>query len=114
MPIKDQTQLGHAKSMRTDQTAPEKRLWSHLRGKRLSGVKFTRQVLIGPYIADFAARAAKLVIEVDGATHGHQVAYDESRTAFLEGEGWCVLRFTNAEVLHNMEGVLAVIMEKLA
>jgi very-short-patch-repair endonuclease len=114
MPIKDQTQLGHAKSMRTEQTAPERLLWDQLRGKRLSDVKFTRQVLIGPYIADFAARADKLVIEVDGDTHGHQVSYDESRTAYLESEGWRVLRFTNADVLHNLEGVLTVITKALA
>ncbi len=113
MPKKDEIQLGHAKAMRTNQTDPEQRLWHHLRGKRLNGTKFTRQVLIGPYIVDFAARLEGLVIELDGDTHGHQLDYDQSRTAFLESQGFRVLRFTNNEARDNIEGVLTVIVQQL-
>ena len=113
MPKKDEIQLGHAKAMRTNQTEPEQRLWHHLRGKRLNGTKFTRQVLIGPYIVDFAARLQGLAIELDGDTHGHQLEYDRARTAYLESQGFRVLRFTNSELRDNLEGVLTVIVEQL-
>jgi very-short-patch-repair endonuclease len=113
MPKKDEIQLSRAKTMRTNPTDAEQRLWHHLRGKRLNGIKFTRQVLIGPYIVDFAARLQKLVIELDGDTHGHQVDYDRKRTAFLEGQGFHVLRFTNGELRDNLEGVLTVIAQQL-
>ena len=112
MPKKDEIQLGHAKAMRTNPTGAEQRLWHHLRGKRLNGVKFTRQVLIGPYIVDFAARLQGLVIELDGDTHGHQLEYDRARTVFLESQGFRVLRFTNSELRDNLEGVLTVIVEQ--
>jgi very-short-patch-repair endonuclease len=54
-----------------------------------------------------------LVIEVDGDTHGHQLDYDQARTAFLESQGFRVLRFTNSELRDNLEGVLTVIVEQL-
>lgn len=113
MPAKDKIQLSRAKAMRTEQTPPEQELWYQLRAKRLNGVKFSRQVLVGPYIVDFAARTEHLVIELDGDSHGHQVAYDERRTLFLENQGYRVIRFTNAEVLGNMEGVLQMIVAAL-
>ena len=112
MPKKDEVQLGYAKSMRTNPTDAEQRLWHRLRGKRLRDVKFTRQVLIGPYIVDFAARLQGLVIELDGDTHGHQLEYDHARTAFLNSQGFRVLRFTNTELRDNLEGILAVIAEQ--
>ena len=62
-------QRSHARSLRRDDTSTEQRLWTALRYRRLNGVKFVRQLPIGPYIADFACRAAKLIVEVDGATH---------------------------------------------
>jgi very-short-patch-repair endonuclease len=113
MPKKDEIQLSYAKTMRTNQTDAEQRLWHHLRGKRLNGTKFTRQVLIGPYIVDFAARLQGLVIELDGDSHGHQLEYDRMRTAFLESQGFHVLRFTNTELRDNLEGVLTVIVQQL-
>jgi very-short-patch-repair endonuclease len=113
MPKKDEIQLSHARAMRTNQTDPEQRLWHRLRGKRLNGIKFTRQVLIGPYIVDFAARLHGLVIELDGDTHGHQLDYDRVRTGFLESQGFHVLRFTNTELRDNLEGVLTVIIQQL-
>lgn len=95
--------------MRSEMTPPEAKLWHYLRARRFHGVKFSRQVLVGPYIADFAAREAKLVIELDGDSHGTQLAYDERRTGLIENEGYKVIRFTSRDVLTNLEGVLEMI-----
>src|SRR3546814_12176120 len=95
--------------MRSTQTPAERRLWSILRAGRLNGVKFTRQVLIGNFIVDFASRSERLAIEVDGDTHATQVDYDLRRTAWLEAAGYHVLRFTNAEVMENLAGVATMI-----
>ena len=94
-------------------TASEARLWYHLRAKRFSGAKFRRQTVIGPFIADFTCRAAMLVIEIDGDTHGSTAEYDAERTAYLEQQGWSVLRFTNTDVMHNLEAVLSSIGQRL-
>src|SRR3546814_7635884 len=95
--------------MRSTLTPAERRLWSSLRAGRLNGVKCTRQVLIGNFIVDFASRSERLAIEVDGDTHATQVDYDLRRTAWLEAAGYHVLRFTNAEVMENLEGVATMI-----
>jgi very-short-patch-repair endonuclease len=112
--VRDQELLKHAKRLRTEQTPTEQKLWHLLRAKRFGGAKFRRQVVIGRYIADFACRSPRmLIVEVDGDTHGSQIAYDEQRTAFLESMGYHVLRFTNFEVGTNMEGVLTTIARAL-
>ena len=111
MPRVDEQLLGRAKQMRTEMTAPEARPWYQLRAGRSGGVKFVRQSVRPPFIADFIARSRKLIIEIDGDTHGSGEAYDQTRTSKLEREGHRVLRFTNAEVMGNMEGVLQVITE---
>lgn len=80
----DPVLLDRARRMRSEMTEPERRLWMALRERRLVGMKFARQVVIGPYIADFCARAHKLVVEVDGDTHCDQ-ARDERRTQWMEG-----------------------------
>lgn len=72
-----------------------------------------RCVFIAPYIVDFASKVAKLVIEIDGDTHSDDSRYDADRTKFLESLGYRVIRFTNYEVLTNMEGVLTAIAEAL-
>src|SRR5882757_9849936 len=99
--------------MRSEQTHPEGRLWSHLRGKRLNGIKFARQVVIGPFIADFVARSHNLIIEVDGDTHGGNEERDARRTAWLEEQGYRVIRFTNLDVEGNIDGVLETIVAAL-
>lgn len=68
---------------------------------------------IGPYIADFAARSKKLIVEVDGGQHDERAAYDEARTRYLEAQGWRVIRFWNNDVLGNLEGVVATIERTL-
>jgi very-short-patch-repair endonuclease len=97
--------------MRTEMTQPERELWVALRAKRFEGIKFTRQV--GPYIADFICRSRKLVVEVDGDTHA-DAKRDERRTTYLNGQGYPVVRFTNSDVMTNLEGVLAVLSDSLA
>jgi len=99
--------------MRSDMTQPERELWTALRAHRFGGIKFNRQVVVGPFILDFAARSLKLAIEVDGDTHAGNEARDERRTAWLEDQGYHVIRFSNADVMHNLEGVLLVIEEAL-
>ena len=108
--MRNQKLIGRAKQMRREATPPERKLWVHLRADQLQGAKFRRQVVIGPYIADFACRApVMLVVELDGDTHGMQEAYDAERTRFLESKGYRVLRFSNRDVMQDIEGVLATI-----
>ncbi len=102
-----------ARRMRREMTEPETRLWLALRGRRLQGVKFSRQVAIGPYIADFCARSQRLVIEVDGDTHVDQ-AHDAQRAAALGRMGYRVIRFTNGDVTTNVDGVLQTVAVALA
>ena len=98
-----------AKDLRRNLTEPERRLWYRLRANRL-GVKFQRQVVLAPYIADFVARAERLVIELDGDTHGDNEAYDAARTRALQARGYRVIRFTNADVMTNLDGALRAIL----
>ena len=104
--MRNQTSLAYAKRLRTEQTPVEAKLWAALRGKRFAGLKFRRQTVVGPYIVDFMCRAAMLAIEIDGDSHGVTVEADAQRTAFIETFGWRVIRFTNADVMGNLEGVL--------
>ncbi len=83
-------------------------LRGYLRDRRLAGFKFRQQVPIPPYIADFACLSHRLVVEVDGATHGdaHEVEYDGHRTHFLQTKGFAVHRVSNVDVLTNLSNVL--------
>jgi len=101
-----------AAAMRAAPTTTEALLWEQLRGKRL-GVVFRRQVVIGRYIADFAAPSARLVVEVDGGYHRECVAADARRDRVLERLGWRVLRVSAAEVLAGAETVAAQVAEAL-
>jgi very-short-patch-repair endonuclease len=93
----------------------EGRLWQQLRSNQLGGHKFVRQHPVGPYVADFACRSMRLIVEVDGATHSteDELVHDARRTAFLETQGYRVLRIDNDEVLHGMDEVLVLILEAL-
>jgi very-short-patch-repair endonuclease len=102
-----------ARDLRKQLTDAERRLWYLLRRKQLEGFRFRRQAPVGKYIADFACFAERLIIEVDGGLHVDTQAYDETRTAWLESEGFRVLRFWNNDVLGNQEGVLERILEAL-
>ena len=109
------SEVRRARGLRREQTEAERRLWRKLRDRRLGGFKFVRQEPIGPFVADFVCRERALILEVDGATHStdKEVASDARRTAFLEREGYRVLRATNAGVYENLDGVLETILAAL-
>ena len=92
-------------------TGAEATLWRRLRSGQLGGTKFRRQVPIDGFIADFCARNPKLVIEVDGGQHAEAAVQDAARTRVLAVHGYTVLRFWNADVLTNIEGVLTTIAQ---
>ncbi|WP_323126188.1 endonuclease domain-containing protein [Stakelama tenebrarum] len=100
-----------ARELRNASTEAERYVWRRVSRFR---PKFTRQLVVGPYILDLACREAKLAVEFDGSQHLDAADYDAARTAFLEREGWTVIRFWNAEVADNPDGVAAEILAKAA
>jgi len=105
-----------AKSLRQTPTPAERRMWRLLFPLRTNGFHFRKQAPIGPYIADFACHHARLIIDVDGDTHGTEVGlhHDARRDAFLTAEGYKVLHFGNRDVMRNPEGVLVAVMHNMA
>jgi very-short-patch-repair endonuclease len=99
-----------ARSLRRTQTEPEQRLWKALRNRQLANLKFRRQAPIGAYVADFLCVDVMLIVEVDGDTHASTQAQDARRTAYLESEGFRVIRYSNTEIVANIDGVLADIL----
>ncbi len=85
-------------------------MWRIVRDRRLGGHKFCRQFIIGPYIVDFACRSAKVVIELDGSIHETTVEYDLRRKAFLEGQGYLVLRFGTEISVSEFEELPGIIL----
>jgi very-short-patch-repair endonuclease len=100
-----------ARRLRANATTAEDLLWRHLRRFEVKGSHFRRQVVIGPYVADFACMASRLIIEVDGSQHGNDGnrSRDEVRTRWLEAEGYRVMRFWNNDVTNRTEAVLGAI-----
>jgi very-short-patch-repair endonuclease len=103
-----------ARRLRAKATETEILLWKRLRSIETEGTHFRRQVPIGPYVADFACMAARLVIELDGSQHNTDAIRlrDQIRTRWLESEGYRVLRFWNND-LQNMDGVLETVYAAL-
>ncbi|MBQ9284964.1 MAG: endonuclease domain-containing protein [Bacteroidaceae bacterium] len=95
-------------------TQAESILWEYLKEKQL-GVTFRRQQVVGKYIADFVCLSRGIVIEVDGGYHQlpEQQTSDAERTEWLESQGLNVLRFTNDQVIGDMENVINQIKESL-
>src|SRR3954453_23947136 len=104
--------LQRARAMRREAPLAEQKLWQHLRGRRLGGVKVRRQDPVPPFIADFVGAELKLVVEVDGEGHEAQPDYDARRTHRLERDGFTVLRFGNADAIWNTDGVLKEILRE--
>ncbi len=96
--------------MRREPTDAEARLWWFL-CRDMTGFRFRRQETIGPYIVDFACRPRRLIVEIDGATHdSDEVAErDRIRSAWLQGRGWNVVRFTDDEVADDIDAVMDTI-----
>jgi leucyl-tRNA synthetase len=108
------TLLNHAKEMRANPTPAEAVLWEKLKGKKL-GVKFRRQHPIDNYIVDFVCLSKKIIIEVDGEIHQFQKEADEQRALKLaEKLGYVILRFSNEEVLKNIDSVIDEIKNSLS
>ena len=102
----------NAHELRASMTDAEKALWERLRKNQL-GVRFKPQHPVGCYIADFYAHAAKLVIEIDGNIHDEQKEYDADRTSVMEEFGLKIIRFSNDEVLNNIDDVIQRINENI-
>ena len=102
-----------ARKLRKHPTDAERLLWRHLRLRQLGGYKFRRQQPLGPYIIDFVCLEQRLCVEVDGGQHAEQAEGDAQRTAWLEAEGFRVLRFWNTEVLQETVAVKEVIRAAL-
>jgi very-short-patch-repair endonuclease len=99
--------------MRKEPTVAERVLWEALRRRGIGGLRFRRQRVIGPYIVDFCCLEERLIVEADGSHHQEpeMAAYDEARTQFLDAHGFRVLRFSNEQVLRNLQEVVQVILE---
>ena len=102
-----------AKTLRHRMTDSERQLWTQFRAHRLAPWKFKRQQPLGPYIVDFVCSQTHLIIEVDGGQHLDSEP-DRIRGAWLEGQGFRVLRFWNNEVLKETPAVLEKILEVLS
>ena len=105
--------VSRAKALRKRQTDAEAVLWKHLRDRRLGDHKFRRQQPLGPYIVDFVCFEKRLIVELDGGQHNQRSAADADRDAWLESQGYQVLRFWNNEVFRQAEAVKEVIAEAL-
>ena len=107
----NEIQRDRAKRLRCAMTRAETLLWRHLKANRLSGLGFRRQTPMGNYIADFVAHSCRLIVEVDGESHDFEerVRQDARRDEWFASRGYRVLRFTNDDVMKNLEGVVIAI-----
>src|SRR3984893_2174969 len=111
--VVSERQRGRAKQLRKTMTRAETLLWRYLKANRIDGLSFRRQVPMRNYIADFVCHSVKLIVELDGESHDFEERQkaDQSRDAFFVSEGFQVLRFTNEQVMANLEGVVEVIRQ---
>ena len=105
--------IERARKLRKEQTSAERLLWSALRNFSFAGLKFRRQHPVSFYVADFCCIQKKIIIELDGDSHDFSEQKDKERTEALNKEGYQVIRFSNADVLDNLEGVLMTIARTL-
>ena len=104
-----------ARNLRTNMTDAEQLIWSKIRRKQIGGVQFYRQKNIGHYIVDFYCPKGKLIVEIDGGQHyeNEGIKKDQERDRYLQGLGLTVLRFSDLDVLKNIDGVVERIQEYL-
>lgn len=100
-----------ARALRRSSTDAEAHLWSRLRNRQFHDLKFRRQVPLGRYIVDFYCHELRLIVEVDGGQHSEEV--DQTRSQWLESEGYRVERFWNHEVIGNIDGVLVELERRI-
>jgi very-short-patch-repair endonuclease len=102
--------IQNARELRKSLTGAEQRLWYVLRNRQSGVIKFRRQHPIGKYIVDFYCPQSRLIIEVDGDSHGDSQEYDRQRTEWLKSQGYQVIRFSNREVKEHFDTVIAEIL----
>lgn len=100
-----------SRALRQNSTDAERKLWSILRSRQLNGVNFRKQVEIDGYVVDFLCAEQRLIVEVDGGQQSPE--RDARRTAYLESQGFRLIRFWNTDVLQNLDGVWTMIEEAL-
>jgi len=105
-----QSRLKFARALRNNPTPAEETLWHAPSRVR---PRFTRQLRLGPFVADFACRRARLIVEVDGSRHADSLT-DEARSAALEADGWRVIRFWNSDIMGHRDGVVEAIVAAVA
>ena len=111
--IQQKSKSQFAKTLRKNQTEAEKKLWFYLRDRRFLGLKFRRQHIVDPYIADFCCIDMRLIIELDGSQHFLNDKQDNKRTQYLNQKGYRVLRFWDHDVLKDENAVLNAIKNYL-
>ncbi|WP_041320341.1 endonuclease domain-containing protein [Hyphomicrobium denitrificans] len=104
-----------ARSLRKNRTGAERELWSRFRELKQAGFKFRQQAPIDRFIVDFVCFAKRLIVEVDGATHGteSETLQDSDRQQYLVQQGFRVVRFLNDDVFRNVDGVMDTIIQEL-
>ena len=105
--------MTRARELRVHATDAEQLVWRRLRNRGLAGLKFRRQVPVDRYTVDFLCKSARIIVEVDGGQHASMTERDARREALLKDSGYMVLRFWNNDVLGNIEGVLATILDSV-
>jgi BirA family biotin operon repressor/biotin-[acetyl-CoA-carboxylase] ligase len=101
-----------ARNLRRQMTDAERLPWSHLRSRQI-GAKFVRQFPIGPFIADFASRSLRIIIEINGGQHAIHTERDEAQTKVIEAYGYRVIRFWNNDIIDNIESAPAAILDEI-
>ena len=105
--------IPYAKKLRKAGVLSEVLLWQELKGRKLCGLDFDRQRIIGNYIVDFYCPLCRVVIEIDGSSHDTKVEYDEERDRYLKNLGLKVIHLYDLEVKTNMGGVLQYLEKEL-
>lgn len=106
IPPYDKELKQNARKNRKEMNKPEATMWYNiLRQKKMCGYRFLRQKPIGNYIVDFYCAKLKLIIEIDGESHGDQVEYDRKRESYLIESGFAVIHYSNYDVMSNLEGI---------
>jgi very-short-patch-repair endonuclease len=107
-------QRSRAKQLRQKMTRAETLLWRYLKAHHVDGLAFRRQVPMRGFIADFICHSARLVVEVDGHSHDFESRRrgDRKRDEWFASQNYSLLRFTDEQVLKNLEGVITVIRDR--
>lgn len=99
---------------RSNPTSAERKMWFEMLGRKsFQNLKFTRQKPVANYIVDFYCSELRLAIEIDGESHAEQEEYDRIRTKLLGSHGITVIRYSNTDVIHNLDGIFEDLCGKI-